>query len=93
MAQATFVKSARKTIYEKGAVAEYISEKGKREGQIKLFPLMKTIKLSLKRERVIIGGSFNIKVSSTVNLLLNRVNLLKVHIFLRFIQFKKLFKN
>lgn len=33
MAQATFVKSARKTIYEKGAVAEYISEKGKREGQ------------------------------------------------------------
>lgn len=33
MAKATFVKSAQKTIYEKGKRVEYVSEKGKRKGQ------------------------------------------------------------
>lgn len=33
MARATFVKAARKAIYEKGKRVEYVSEKGKRAGQ------------------------------------------------------------
>ena len=33
MARATFVKSARRPIYQRGKMVEYVSKKGKREGQ------------------------------------------------------------
>lgn len=42
MARATFVKSARKTIYQRGKMVEYVSKKGKQEGQT-LTRLDKTI--------------------------------------------------